>query len=96
MKKSDLMNFAKFIFRSGEESFKQNKNILLDSEIQKYILDAFKDYQDSLKNKTKKYNEEEKHAQYSAYKIYDCHGRGEFVEPIELEEAQDVIELIEE
>lgn len=52
MTKTELLNFAKFIFRSGEESFKQNKNITLDAEIQKYILDAFKDYRDSLKNKT--------------------------------------------
>lgn len=72
MTKTELLNFAKFIFRSGEESYKHYKNILLDSEIQNYILDAFKDYQNSLKNKTN------------------------FVEPIELEEAQDVIESVKE
>ena len=50
MKKSDLMNFAAFIFRSGEEKKKKKKNIEFDSNIREYIETTFKDFARQLKS----------------------------------------------
>lgn len=50
MKKSDLMNFAAFIFRSGEENYKRKNNIELDSNIREYIETTFKDFARQLKS----------------------------------------------
>lgn len=50
MKKSDLMNFAAFIFRSGEESYKIKNNIEFDSHIREYIETTFKDFARQLKS----------------------------------------------
>ena len=50
MKKSDLMNFAVFIFRSGEESYKRKNNIEFDSHIREYIETTFSDFARQLKS----------------------------------------------
>lgn len=50
MKKSDLMDFAAFIFRSGEENYKRKKNIEFDSNIREYIETTFKDFARQLKS----------------------------------------------
>ena len=50
MKKSDLMNFAAFIFRRGEESYKKKNKIELDSNIREYIETTFKDFARKLKS----------------------------------------------
>lgn len=50
MKKDDLMNFAAFIFRSGEESYQRKNNIELNSNIREYIETTFKDFARQLKS----------------------------------------------
>lgn len=50
MKKADLMDFAAFIFRSGEDSYKRKKNIEFDSHIREYIETTFKDFARKLKS----------------------------------------------
>ena len=50
MKKSDLMDFAAFIFRSGEENYKRKKNIEFDFNIREYIEATFKDFARKLKS----------------------------------------------
>lgn len=57
MKKSDLMNFAAFIFRSGEENYKRKNNIELDSNIREYIETTFKDFARQLKSEKVKKNQ---------------------------------------
>jgi len=41
-----LLNFAKFIFRSGEEAFRCKGDISLDKEITAYIQETFKNFLD--------------------------------------------------
>ena len=45
-----LMNFAAFIFRSGEDNFKRKKDIELDCNIREYIETTFKDFARQLKS----------------------------------------------
>ncbi len=54
--KEILLNFAKFVFRSGEESFRYKKDISLDSDISAYIQETFKNFLE----KEKKIQEAEK------------------------------------
>lgn len=42
--KDVLLNFAKFIFRSGEEAFRCKGDISLDSEISAYVKETFKNF----------------------------------------------------
>ena len=42
--KDILLSFAKFIFRSGEESYRCKGNISLDSEISAYVKETFKNF----------------------------------------------------
>lgn len=42
--KKTLLNFGKFLFRSGEESFRYKKDISLDSDISAYIQETFKNF----------------------------------------------------
>ena len=42
--KDILLNFAKFLFRSGEEAFRCKGDISLDSEISAYVKETFKNF----------------------------------------------------
>lgn len=42
--KDVLLNFAKFIFRSGEEAYRCKGNISLNQEIEDYIKETFKNF----------------------------------------------------
>lgn len=42
--KNMLLNYGKFLFRSGEVAYRTNNTISLDCEISAYIQDSFKDF----------------------------------------------------
>lgn len=64
MKKDDLIKFGAFLFRSGEESYKEKVGIEIHTNIVEYIETTFKDYSRKLKSEKKikevkmNYNEE--------------------------------------
>lgn len=53
-----FLDFTKFIYRSGEESYRCKKSIELDSDIESYILETFNNFKmkKSLENKFLKDN----------------------------------------
>ena len=53
MKKDDLIKFGAFLFRSGEESYKEKVGIELQANIVEYIETTFKDYSRKLKSRSR-------------------------------------------
>ena len=52
-----LMNYGKFLFRSGEESFNHMGHIELNKNIEQYIEETFKNFIENAKKEKEAQNE---------------------------------------
>ena len=52
-----LINFGKFLFRSGEECYKHLGYTELDKNIEDYVIDTFKEFIKSTKERKEAQNE---------------------------------------